>query len=86
MSWYNSALSIYNEQGEQGRLCRYFSSHGKPWYSDKPWAKPVGISPLAKRQVWLGNVPESTTWKELQDHVNQAVEEEGGSRWVLRRS
>eukprot|EP00435_Cladocopium_sp_Y103_P035149 s1177_g9.t1 len=29
-------------------------------------------------KVWLGNVPESITWKELQDHVNQHMK----SKWV----
>ncbi|CAE8633746.1 unnamed protein product [Polarella glacialis] len=28
--------------------------------------------------VWLGNIPEGTDWKALQDHMNQA----GKSKWV----
>lgn len=40
----------------------------------RPW-HPVA---RAERQVWLGNVPESIRWKELQDHVDQA-----GTRWFL---
>mmetsp|Transcript_89745 Transcript_89745/g.109878 ORF Transcript_89745/g.109878 Transcript_89745/m.109878 type:complete len:142 (+) Transcript_89745:59-484(+) len=29
-------------------------------------------------KVWLGNVPDSISWKELQDHVNQHMK----SKWV----
>merc|ERR1712187_365037 len=29
-------------------------------------------------KVWIGNIPEDVTWKELQEHMNQA----GKSKWV----
>merc|ERR1719265_376831 len=32
----------------------------------------------ASKRVWIGSIPEGTTWKELQDHMNQA----GKTIWI----
>merc|ERR1711988_2068832 len=40
------------------------------------WGESLSVDPALK--VWIGSLSESVTWKELQEHMNQA----GKTRWV----
>merc|ERR1719335_766259 len=49
---------------------------GKGKMMMKGWGEGLSVDPALK--VWVGNLPESVTWKELQEHMNQA----GKTKWV----
>eukprot|EP00927_Polykrikos_kofoidii_P076933 TRINITY_DN73949_c0_g1_i1.p1 TRINITY_DN73949_c0_g1~~TRINITY_DN73949_c0_g1_i1.p1 ORF type:complete len:147 (-),score=31.47 TRINITY_DN73949_c0_g1_i1:279-719(-) len=65
----------------------YFGGKGWPWiptWAFKGKGKGKGNSDREKLQVdpslkvWVGDLPENTSWKELEAHMNQA----GKTKWV----
>merc|ERR1739845_286805 len=51
---------------------------GKSRGKGKGKTKRKGLKVSPDKKVWIGNIPDGVTWKELQEHMNEG----GKTKWV----
>merc|ERR1712039_397037 len=76
-SWGMSSVPTWSPKGFGGK------DFGGKGFGGKGFGKGKGKGKSLKAfkndvKVWIGNIPESVTWKELQAHMDQA----GKTKWV----